>query len=99
MTHPPKQGEPIREKPRRIRNLRRSLWDFAFLYADEPEMAGHYAVAGSYLMQMKRPGLARRYFAAACRITPKNPRFLAHLAFSHMPGLHAWARGHSARLQ
>ena len=64
-----------------------------------PEMAGHYAVAGSYLMQMKRPGLARRYFAAACRITPKNPRFLAHLAFSHMPGLHAWARGHSARLQ
>ena len=64
-----------------------------------PEMAGHYAVAGSYLMQMKRPGLARRYFAAACRITPKNPRFLAHLAFSHMPGLHAWARGRSARLQ
>ena len=62
-----------------------------------PEMAGHYAAAGSYLMRMRRPGLARRYFAAARRIAPKNPRLLTHLALSYLPGLHAWARGRSAR--
>ena len=35
--HRPKQGEPIRGKLQRIQHLRRSPWDFAFLYADEPE--------------------------------------------------------------
>ncbi len=59
------------------------------------EMAGHYAAAGSYLMRMRRPGLARRYFAAARRITLKNPRLLTHLALNYLPGLHAWARGRS----
>lgn len=60
-------------------------------------MAGHYTAVGSYLMGIKRPGLARRYFAAARRITPRNRRILTHLALSYLPGLHAWARGRSAR--
>lgn len=62
-----------------------------------PEMAGHYAAAGSYLMRMGRPVLARRYFAAARRIAPANPRLLAHLALSYMPRLHGLARGRAAR--
>ncbi|NVO27997.1 glycosyltransferase family 2 protein [Donghicola sp. C2-DW-16] len=62
-----------------------------------PEMAGHYAAAGSYLMRIGRPALARRYFEAARCITPRNPRLWAHLMLSRMPGLHGWARGRSTR--
>ena len=62
-----------------------------------PELAAHYAAAGSYLMRAGKPGRARKYFAAARKITPNNPRLLVHLAFSYMPGLHAWARGKSTR--
>lgn len=62
-----------------------------------PELAKHYAAAGSYLMRMNRPALARRYFGAARKITPNDPRLLAHLALSHVPGLHRWARGRATR--
>ena len=62
-----------------------------------PELANHYAAAGSYLMRAGRPARARRYFAAARRIQPGNLRLMLHLALSHAPGLHRWARRRSAR--
>ena len=52
-----------------------------------PEMAGHYIATGSCLMRIRRPRLARRYFAAAHRIRPGNHCILAHFALSHLPGL------------
>lgn len=64
---------------------------------DGPEMAGHYAAAGSYLMRLDRPAFARRYFRAALKITPGNPRLWAHLALSRVPALHRWSRGRSTR--
>ncbi|AEI96556.1 glycosyltransferase family 2 protein [Roseobacter litoralis] len=62
-----------------------------------PALARHYAAAGSYLMRAERPKFARRYFAAARKITPNDPRLLAHLVLSHMPRIHRWARGRSTR--
>ena len=47
MMHRPKQGEPIRGKLQRIQHLRRSPWDFAFLYADEPHDGDRNGDAGS----------------------------------------------------
>ena len=47
MMHRPNQGEPIREKLQRIQHLRRSPWDFAFLYADEPVIGLVFDIRGS----------------------------------------------------
>lgn len=85
-------------------NPRYSVLSYAYITGklrraghEGPELAKHYAAAGSYLMRAERPGLARRYFAEARKITPQDPRLLAHLALSYMPGLHRWARGRSTR--
>ena len=65
--------------------LRRGGWSGTSL-------ARHYAAAGRYLMQIGRPGSARRYFRAAMVLRPGQPKIWIHFMLSHLPTLYARAR-------
>lgn len=52
-------------------------------------LARHYSSTAKYLMRIDRPKFARRFLKAAIVLTPSDPKLWAHLALSHMPGIHA----------
>lgn len=56
------------------------------------ELVDHYAATGSYMMRVRRPRFARRYFYSALKERPLSFRLAAHLILSYFPSLHSVAR-------